>query len=427
MENRFVDLMKKGGSPIMVYVFAFMIPLAANMPEMGMAVLALFLEQIIRQSPIRRKAISVKLTWRNPAIWLVLFYLMYVVGLSYSSDMNYGWSDIGMKASLVIIPFYFLLFTINLDWKKLRTFFLFGAFVSIAVNVSLYFYYAETLQHIGFYYFKGEQLSHIMHRGYWAVYLAIAYYFVIYNLIIPSQRKMNVVFSFIQAFILFVFVALSGSKMGLIMVGLVTIWGIIQGIKRVKSKWIFLGAMGCVLIIGVGAFKTDSSLTHRFKKMLTETVKPIQKMDKIHPTSTSARRMTWDASISLIKENFWWGVGTGDVKNVLIQRDQEKGYVGIAKERLNSHNQLLNTQLAIGILGSLFLLLAFGVNFLKNKPNDDSNLRIGIALLLFLAILTESMLETQAGIIPYAFLLCLMSAPSFELHRAKIIQHNQTN
>src|SRR5690554_92990 len=83
---------------------------------------------------------------------------------------------------------------------------------------------------------------------------------------------------------------------------------------------------------------------------------------------------------------------------------------GTSQMNLNSHNQFLNSHVAIGVFGSLFLLMTIVSNLFKFNPDPFRSWRLGIVFILFIALLPESMLEVQAGIIPYAFFLTFLTA-----------------
>ena len=66
--------------------------------------------------------------------------------------------------------------------------------------------------------------------------------------------------------------------------------------------------------------------------------------------------MVWKCSIEIIKENVFFGVGTGDVKTELNKKYEEKNIQQALKDNLNSHNQFLQTYVAIGLPGFILLL-----------------------------------------------------------------------
>jgi O-antigen ligase len=133
-----------------------------------------------------------------------------------------------------------------------------------------------------------------------------------------------------------------------------------------------------------------------------------EKRDNTSIESTTARILLWETSIELIKEKPIFGFGTGDIKDVLRARNYEKGYTGVADADYNAHNQFLNSWIAIGVLGTLCLLLVFLTLF--NQPNSAHLLFTRYTtIIFFFMFLTESFLEVQSGILPFAFLVSILS------------------
>jgi O-antigen ligase len=84
---------------------------------------------------------------------------------------------------------------------------------------------------------------------------------------------------------------------------------------------------------------------------------------------------------------------------------------GIFNEQLNSHNQFLQTFLALGLPGILLLLSLFVfpiINSLKTK----NYILFCFLVIVFLNFLTESMLETISGVVFFAFFYSLLIANS---------------
>lgn len=396
-------LFKEG--PIGVYLMAFFIPLNPRM--LGIVVAIIIVEQLIRRPKIDVLHLKSQLSYKNPGIWLLLFYLMHVVGLVNTENMSFAKMDLGMKATLAILPLFFILYKAELNWKIFIKSLIAGAIISIIINIFLSS--GAYLKDYDFYFMSGEHLSHMMHRGYWAVYLLLAYFFLLKQMI-SSKSKSSFVMNLAGALLMLMFAVFSGAKVGLIILFLVTIWAATSLFKRFKNKWIL--PITVIVLVGgsVAVFYLTPKIANRMTSALSVITKPMDSFDKENPESTTARLMLWDSSLGLIQENFWWGVGTGDIKDELIKRNFENGYTGVAEQKLNSHNQFFNSHIAIGFFGSLFLLLSVVTNYLKRKPDEFRSWRMGIVTILFIALLPESMLETQAGIIPYAFFFTFLTA-----------------
>lgn len=381
-------------------LFAFMIPLFPNL--YSLMIMIMVVEQIIRLQFAGKKRIKKKLCWNNPGLWLVLFYLMHFISFTYTENMDFAWMDVGMKASFFVFPLFFLLFQPRLKWEVIAFMFLTGVFASVVLNLVLSFdKYMATDVH---YYLFDERLSHFMHRGYWSIYLTIAYVLIWMNVFKTARLKW---IKYLGLLILLIIVFMTASKVGILLVLMATAYYLYQLSLHIKRK-IYL--IGIVLILIGSVFAVNQiapQLGSRIERAAENMFKPIEELDKENIESTSARVFMWDTATDLIKDNFWLGVGSGDVKDELQALNYKKGYIGVAEKNLNSHNQFLNSHAAIGFFGVVFLFLAyfFALSFSKRPFWGVQN---WIVFILFVAALPEAFLETQAGIVPCAFILVLM-------------------
>ncbi|MBP8042469.1 MAG: hypothetical protein KAZ36_11230, partial [Bacteroidales bacterium] len=98
---------------------------------------------------------------------------------------------------------------------------------------------------------------------------------------------------------------------------------------------------------------------------------------------------------------------TGDSKDELMEKYQEKQMEEAMKARLNVHNQYLETTIQLGMLGLLSLLFIFTSAFCRAAKRRD----IKLALVLFvnaLFFLFESVLNTQTGVYYFVFVISVL-------------------
>jgi len=362
----------------------------------------MFAEQLIRRQFSGIELLKRKLYWKNPAIWFVCFYLMHFISFIYTDNMDFALMDVGMKASFIVFPLFFLFFQPRVNWKVTTTIFIIAVFISIALNLILSIdkYIATNIHH----YLFGERLSHFMHRGYWSIYLTIAYVLLWANTIKTNPAKP---FKYVGLLIILVSIFMTASKIGILLSLIVTLYFLYQLALPIKRK-IYLA--GIILMLVGGLFianRVIPQLSSRIARTTDNMFTPIEEMNKENIQSTTARILMWDTAIDLIEENFWFGVGSGDVKDELQELNYKKGYIAVADKNLNSHNQFLNSHVAVGLFGLIFLLLAYllAISIKKRKQRATQN---WIIFILFMAALPEAFLETQAGIVPVAFVLILL-------------------
>jgi O-antigen ligase len=123
------------------------------------------------------------------------------------------------------------------------------------------------------------------------------------------------------------------------------------------------------------------------------------------------RIIAWSSSIDLIKQNPVFGVGP-DVRDILSGRYLESGHNVAASLRLNSHNQFLETQLTLGIPGTLILLHMLLGPWLIRKRTRFPALVIPFLIIISGCMFFESILVRQWGIMFFLIFYCILLIPS---------------
>jgi hypothetical protein len=101
------------------------------------------------------------------------------------------------------------------------------------------------------------------------------------------------------------------------------------------------------------------------------------------------------------------GTGTGSANDALMEHYQTHGMTVAFKEHLNSHNQYLQTFITLGIGGFIGLLVMLFFP-LSHAISNRNLLYAGFIFIFALNIFVESMLETQAGNLFFAFFNALL-------------------
>jgi O-antigen ligase len=122
-------------------------------------------------------------------------------------------------------------------------------------------------------------------------------------------------------------------------------------------------------------------------------------------SSTPERILIWKSSLEIIRDHLVFGVGTGDVKDELLKKYKEKNQAILLEHRLNTHDQYLETFIALGFTGFLMLLAMLILPAIRAVKTGQYLYFVFIIVFSF-NILVESMLEIQAGVVFYAFFNC---------------------
>ncbi|PKP03947.1 MAG: hypothetical protein CVU14_01080 [Bacteroidetes bacterium HGW-Bacteroidetes-9] len=124
-------------------------------------------------------------------------------------------------------------------------------------------------------------------------------------------------------------------------------------------------------------------------------------------SSVMQRVEYWKTSAYIIKHHWLTGVGTGDLNLAFSNAYKEMGSKLEDAFRYRSHNQFLAIFVAFGVFGLLwFLFTLFYPPFLTGKYNDYYYLVFFV--IIFMSMLTEDTLETQAGATFFAFFNALL-------------------
>jgi O-antigen ligase len=348
-----------------------------------------------------------------PLLIFVGLYVLYMAGMLFTQNTDAGWFDLQVKLSLLIFPVVLLTGAINnKQYSAILLSFIAGN--ALAAMVCLAGAIVDYILNNQAHFFYGT-FSLFLHPGYFAMYIDFCILILLlsfitdqYTLAISTSAKIT----FIVFFSCIVF--LLSSKAGLIVLTLIYLMALVAFVIR-SGKYIV--GIASLLIAGIGIYmliKNVPEVGGRFKNVVN--VYNEEKVDKTSAESNSIRILVWQKDIKLIKENLLTGVGTGDVKDELVEKYKADGITGAysidpltnkVTKALNAHSQFFQTFIAIGIVGFIFFIAGFICPTI-NSVRKGNYLYMGFLLIIVLNFATESMLETQAGVMFYAFFNALL-------------------
>lgn len=113
------------------------------------------------------------------------------------------------------------------------------------------------------------------------------------------------------------------------------------------------------------------------------------------------------ASYNIISDNFWTGVGTGDLEMAFNQQFNIMDSALEARYRYHAHNQFLGIFVALGVFG--FLIFIIGLFYPAYKLKGFNDYFFGIFFIIMLiSMFSDDTLETQAGVTLFAFFYSLL-------------------
>lgn len=345
---------------------------------------------------------------------LIILYLIHFISFFYSNNKANASFDLEVKLSLLIFPIVFLFSknTFLFSRNTLIKLFIFAGFVISFIHICLSFInYFNTG---GFLYYT--LFSFLLHPSYYSMYLDLSIFFSIFLISKSHNIKAIIVYSVIIIFAL-INIYFLDSKASYISTPLIIFYfGVSYFYKKNKISTII-----ALIILSIGSLSIILQ-NPRFQESYSKitSYKKIIKSPELENSSTSLRILAWNATIEVIKENAIFGVGAGDVKDELIKKYEELNYVYLVKYKLNSHNQFLETWLGQGLVGFILLLLLFIVPFISAVKNGDIVLQ-SFLILVFINFLFESMLNTQAGTIFFAFFYSFLVSTSEKQSAEKVL------
>ena len=356
---------------------------------------------------VRKKELEFKLD--KLSIALLALYVLYVFYALFTRHSAEAFGYFEKKLSLVVFP---LLLSFRLkqaiDYKRAIYLFLFAVLILLVTSVihSIQCF----MQDGGVGCFLASIFSYQHHPTYTAVFFFFAMAVLIY-----SKTK-----QVIQAWIMYLGLALLflASLMCLSLSGLLILMAclgvlILLQIRRFAGKgWMYISIViipfllyGLILSIPQleGEWTNATWYAREYAKNPTGFFK-----GKDYPLSgTEVRLAMWTASTDVFVQ-FPFGVGTGNVDEVLGAKLRGMNMPVLASQNYNPHNQYLQTGVEIGVLG-VIVLLYICIGSIRQGLKSRNWLLVAIAANLSINMLFESMLQRQSGIVFYCFIICLLT------------------
>ncbi|MDT8412022.1 MAG: O-antigen ligase family protein [Vicingaceae bacterium] len=381
------DTVKYKANYYLFLLLAFIIPLERKL--IPPIIILLFVSSLLNG--------SFKFKEKKGILALALLYVTYVVGLIYSTNLKYGLFDLEVKLSLLLFPLVF--FISKIEMKKVAdnilNSFIDGCFVASIlslVSAAIQYYLYSDINS----FFYGE-LALYGHSSYMALFLCFSSA-LIYIKNIKQDNKIS--FPKKDLFLLALFsliIFFLVSKTGIISILLIH-FGFI-GYLIIKNKLYLKGTVALVLISTLlfAGYKAFPEVNNRFNELFSTVFSESKELN----STSSIRTEIWKTSVKILVQH-QFGVGTGDVKDVLVEHYMNSGLDYAAEKELNAHNQFLQIALATGVLGLLVLMVMIFYPLYYAIKNRHIIYIVFLGLII-INFLTEAMLETLAGVVFFAF------------------------
>lgn len=354
--------------------------------------------------------------------WLMLFYVLHLTGLINTSNFEYAGLDLQIKLSFLLIPLCIDNIPVSTnDYRRIARSLIAGCtLLALVLLLNAFIEYFVWFGRSAFFYIDFCSIQHV---AYFTLYINCALFFLADEFFrLPGYRLRNRYLLGIWIIFLLLVVTLLSSRTAEFAVFIsFTMYVFFRASEFSGKTTAFIKATGTALLM-LMIFMTVSRVNNRF----TDT--PVQHHESSTAPSAASNSVKhnvrfdiWDNSMQVYKKHFIFGTGTGDVKDELIKQYQLTGFTEGIDFNLSPHNQYLQTLLTLGIPGIIVLMMIF-IYALYVSFRAKNYLLISIVVAICINMLTESMLEKQAGVLFIVFILVLLASQNKNISDRRTIE-----
>ena len=383
-------------------------------------------------------------------VGFIVFFLLTILSLFYSKDFDYGLFHIQEKLSIAFFPIILAGSNkiIKNNFKTVLLIFVLGNFIASAYyllnaiipniviengNWYIKFWIWDIHKPFSFWKvvnmrvstFSYSYLSVFKHPAYFAMYLTFSISILIYLYKQKMAKKKWQKLAMITTMVFFAFmIYLLQSSAGFITFGIVSILSVLYEFKaKQKKRYIFIGSI--FVVMGILALSFSKPVQKRLKDYTDVILNP--KTSKLFDKDD--RIGLWYSAVEVIKENLWFGTAPADLSDELAKKYKKHNLKDAQEEKLNAHNQYLETFAGLGIFGflSLIFILVYGFYLAYKKRHY---LLFFLLIILSINFLFESMMNRMAGILFMMFfysLFVFMDKERIEISKNQKIHSRQSN
>ena len=385
-------LRKYSISEILLFLFLAIFPF-----EKHAAVFVLY--ALVLSVIITGSYLNFKQNIKENKVLLVLasIYLLYFLRILLQGESTF---DLEQKLSLLVFPLTLLYSNINFtkNYLSAKIIYLFSSVASIVCCFLIALYNYSLSDNVSYFFY--DKLSFFIHVGYYAMFLCLAMAIALDLFLFSdfSRRRKNIFL--ISAIILAVgvlFLSAKASLFAMILIFFLFGFRFVQKTKQWKKALLFFLL---IIFFGILAYFFLDVLKERIDTFISSLIEPPQ-----HADTTSSREMIWQRAFELIERKPFFGYGA-DANNMLFESYRNHGMTVELEKKLNAHNEFLQMFLGLGVIGFIFLSYVLIKGFIVSIKNSDI-VFLSFLIIIFIGFATESMLETEAGILYFSMFYCL--------------------
>ena len=321
----------------------------------------------------------------------ILFFLVHILWLfgteNYSSAM-----EIIKNIRPFLYPIIFLSFLDKKFAFKILTAFMLSMFYSEALSYLIHFnimpHHMELFGKEIYTALGVNEPSPFLRHSRYTVLLSITIAILLYNLINLKHHNLLKVFSFLFIITASINLSLVGGRIGYITFFVLIIFVIIYTFRKNCLKPLILVLFSLFIFIAL-AYNNSQMFNKKINQSKDSVTKLLSNESNNYQSSIGYRIGFWVYSIDTIKDNFLFGVGTGDqvdeVKsNMNVEHKYIKDYI------IHSHNEYLKAFLQFGFVGFLCVLnIFYQIIKYQCEYKYKKGLLLIVSLTISMALLTD--------------------------------------
>lgn len=383
------------------------------MPTGWNAGISLLLLLLLIQSIALYKRSDWSAALKSPIVLSSMFYFAFLAcSLLWSDDLGEGGRQLETKASFLLAPL--LIFAGKRYWQSgLRTrmmkAFWFGTLLAILIALAYAGYRSFEAGGLSVtheagtrYFFLYKHLSSpIMHPGYMATYVGLA----IFIAIRLSQLSNDMVskWKYLGSIVLFSgIMILLQARINLLALLIVVGIGVLIYAWIQKRYVLFSAPFVGGLLLFLAIIVAPKGISDRYFQMPQFDYNISGEESDFN--SATYRLAIWTCAGDVISQQPIIGTGIGDNREALVKSYEENEFWQGVERGFNTHNQYLETLLAAGAVGLLFMLLMF-TSYLRLAIVERDFLLLAALGFILISLLTESMFERMWAVILFTVVL----------------------
>lgn len=352
----------------------------------------------------------------NPLTLLFFsFYLYQVVAWLIQPDAENAFS-LEQKAALAIIPIIISVGTrlVPQLWSSAIAWYIGGCIMAgIASLINAFRLFLQDANPEHFFYHKYSSAINAN-----AIYLSLHLLICMSLLHFYSEKnvlKINSKLRWLLLFFLYGSIILLSSRAAILSASILVLYMLISSLKLKKLRFARLAGLGIILLTTVLIATTNNPVKNRFQEIhvLPEEILKGKDFSNYPFNGLDLRLLLWRMGIEVLGEHDKWLTGMGGrtyhhslnakMRSYhLFEGDavtQDTGYIN-----MDMHNQYIDNLIQFGLAGLLLLVVI--QSFVIYDAIRMKNINLLFFVLIFsLSFLTESLLETQAGILLFVVLI----------------------